>query len=128
MTLVCRLTRDPELRTTPSGSTVSTLRVAFTQTKKNAQGAYEDEPGFIDVTVFGKTAETCSRFLNKGRQVVISGRLEFRQWEGENGKQQRIGVIANQVQFLSDPAANRTQAPAQQTQQAPVQSSDAIPF
>lgn len=102
VTLVGRLTRDPELRATQSGTSVCTLRVAFSTSRKNASGAWEDKPNYVDVTVWGSQGETCAQHLSKGRQVAILGRLEWREWEDSNSgaKRQAIDITAEQVQFL----------------------------
>jgi single-strand DNA-binding protein len=96
------LTRDPELRTLPSGMAVCSLRLACnTRRKNNATGEWEDKPNYFDVTVWGAQGENCSRFLTKGRPVAIDGRLEWREWETQEGqKRQAIDIIADSVQFL----------------------------
>jgi single-strand DNA-binding protein len=131
-TLVCRLVRDPELRTTPSGASVGSMRVAFTQSRKNVSGEWEDAAGFIDVSVFGKQAETVARFLAKGRQIVVQGRLDFREWEDSDGKKQsRIQIIANQVQFIgTGEGQGQTNAVAAQSNpvNAPSTDNDPVPF
>jgi len=101
--LTGNLTRDPELRSTASGMSVCSLRVACnTRRKNNATGDWEDKPNYFDVTVWGAQGENCARFLAKGRPVAIDGRLEWREWEErETGnKRQAIDIIADAVQFL----------------------------
>ena len=101
--LTGNLTRDPELRSTASGMSVCSLRVACnTRRKNNATGEWEDKPNYFDVTVWGAQGENCARFLAKGRPVAIDGRLEWREWEErETGnKRQAIDIIADAVQFL----------------------------
>ena len=99
------LTTDPELRSLPSGTSVCKLRVACnTRRKDNSTGEWVDKPNFFDVTVWGAQGENCARYLSKGRPVAIDGRLEWREWEGDNGqKRQAIDIIADSVQFLSSP-------------------------
>ncbi|MDQ6804855.1 MAG: single-stranded DNA-binding protein [Actinomycetota bacterium] len=95
------LTRDPELRSTPGGSSVCKLRIACNTRRKNGQtGEWEEKPNFFDVTVWGAQGENCSRYLAKGRPVAIDGRLEWREWEQEGQKRQAIDIIADSVQFL----------------------------
>jgi single-strand DNA-binding protein len=95
------LTRDPELRSTPSGLAVCKLRIASNTRRKNGQtGEWEEKANFFDVTVFGGQGENCSRYLSKGRPVAIDGRLEWREWEQEGVKRQAIDIIADSVQFL----------------------------
>ena len=99
------LTSDPELRSLPSGTSVCKLRVACnTRRKDNSTGEWVDKPNYFDVTVWGAQGENCARYLSKGRPVAVDGRLEWREWEGENGqKRQAIDIIADAVQFLSSP-------------------------
>jgi single-strand DNA-binding protein len=100
--MTARLTADPELRSLSSGTSVCKMRVANnTRRKNNASGEWEDKPNFFDVTVWGSQGENCARFLTKGRQVVLDGRLEWREWENQEGqKRQSIDIIAESVQFV----------------------------
>ncbi|MFN8163793.1 MAG: single-stranded DNA-binding protein [Solirubrobacterales bacterium] len=96
--LTARLTVDPELRSTPSGTSVATLRVAIQ--RPGDRGA-----AFYDVEVWGKLAESCTEFLAKGSRVGIAGRLEHQEWNSDNGSmRQRNYVVAEQVNFLDRPA------------------------
>jgi single-strand DNA-binding protein len=96
------LTSDPELRSLPSGMSVCKLRIACnTRRKNNATGEWEDKPNYFDVTVWGAQGENCARFLSKGRPVALDGRLEWREWESQEGqKRQAVDIIADSVQFL----------------------------
>jgi single-strand DNA-binding protein len=96
------LTHDPELRSLPSGNSVCKLRIANnTRRKDNSTGEWVDKPNYFDVTVWGAQGENCARFLTKGRPVAIDGRLEWREWENQEGqKRQSVEIIANSVQFL----------------------------
>jgi single-strand DNA-binding protein len=100
--LTGNLTADPELRSLPSGTSVCKLRVASnTRRKDGASGEWVDKPNFFDVTVWGAQGENCARYLSKGRPVAIDGRLEWREWETQEGaKRQSIDIIAESVQFL----------------------------
>jgi single-strand DNA-binding protein len=100
--LTGNLTRDPELRSTSSGTSVCSLRVACnTRRKDQSTGDWVDKPNFFDVTVWGAQGENCARFLAKGRPVAIDGRLEWREWQDQNGNtRQSIDIIADAVQFL----------------------------
>ena len=89
------LTRDPELRNTPSGTAVCKLRIAVNTRRKGQDGNWEDKPNYFDVTVWGAQGENCATYLVKGRPVAISGRLEWREWENDNGdKRQAVEIIA----------------------------------
>ena len=81
---------------------VCSLRVACNTRRKNqSTGEWEDKPNFFDVTVWGAQGENCARFLSKGRPVALDGRLEWREWEDQQGnKRQAIDIIADAVQFL----------------------------
>ena len=99
------LTSDPELRSLPSGTAVCKLRVACnTRRKDNSTGEWVDKPNYFDVTVWGAPGENCARYLSRGRPVAVDGRLEWREWETQEGqKRQAIDIIADSVQFLSSP-------------------------
>ena len=101
--LVGNLTRDPELRSTSTGTTVCRLRVACsTRWRSSDSGEWVDKPNYFDVSVFGGTAEACARFLEKGRPVAIDGRLDWHEWETVEGERRHaVGVIADNVQFLA---------------------------
>lgn len=100
--LVGNLTRDPELRQTPSGTSVCKLRVAVnTRQKDSATGQWGDKPNYFDVTVWGNQGESCAQYLAKGRPVAIDGRLDWREWDAQDGsKRQAVEIIAENVQFL----------------------------
>jgi len=100
--LTGNLTRDPEVRSTNSGLSVCSLRLAVNSRRKDGTtGNWVDEPNYFDITVFGAQGENCARFLSKGRPVAVDGRLRWREWQTDNGdKRQAIEVIAESVQFL----------------------------
>jgi single-strand DNA-binding protein len=99
--LVGNLTRDPELRHTPSGTPVCSLRVAVNTRRKDEAGQWVDKPNYFDVTVWGQQGENCAQYLSKGRPVAIDGRLEWREWEAQDGsKRQAVEIVAESVQFL----------------------------
>lgn len=96
--LIANLTRDPELRSTSTGKPVADMRVAIPRRDRNA------EPVYVDVTAFDGLAEQCAQYLHKGRQVAVSGRLEYSEWEADDGsRRSKHEVIANDVQFLARP-------------------------
>ena len=95
------LTRDPELRQMQSGTSVCKMRIAVNTRRKSQDGNWEDKPNYFDVTVWGAQGENCASYLSKGRPVAINGRLEWREWEGQDGnKRQSVEIIADTVQFL----------------------------
>ena len=99
------LTRDPELRSLPSGMSVCSLRIACnTRRKDNQSGEWVDKPNYFDVTIWGRQGENAAQYLSKGRPVAIDGRLEWREFQDNQGnKRQAIDIIADNVQFLSAP-------------------------
>ena len=99
--LTGNLTRDPELRNTPSGTSVCSLRVACNTRRRDASGEWVDKPNYFDVTVWGAQGENCATYLQKGRALAADGRLEWREWEDKDGnKRQSVDIIADSVQFL----------------------------
>jgi single-strand DNA-binding protein len=134
------LTRDPELRALPSGTSVCELRIACNTRRKNGStGEWEDRPNYFNVKVWGPQGENCSRFLSKGRPVAVDGRLEWREWEDREGnKRQAVDIIAESIQFLGSrdggaPAAGSTAAGYEDFQPSPVTAASAagdedIPF
>jgi single-strand DNA-binding protein len=108
------LTTDPELRTLPSGSSVCSIRVACNTKRKNSDGEWVNKPNYINVSIFGASGENINRYLSKGSRVGIDGRLDWREWDGENGKRQTLEIIADTVQFLSP--GTTEEAPASEAQ------------
>lgn len=101
--LVGNLTRDPELRATGSGLSVCTIRIAVNnRRKKGDTGEWVEEPNYFNVTTFGAQADNVARFLSKGRQVAVDGRLSWSEYEAKDGsgKRERVEVIADTVQFI----------------------------
>ena len=101
--LMGNLTADPALRYTPGGAAVCELRMAINRNFMGSNGQPREEVCYVDVTVWGKTAENCPRFLAKGSPVFVDGRLQLDQWEDrETGKKaSKLRVVAESVQFLS---------------------------
>jgi single-strand DNA-binding protein len=98
--LVGNLTRDPELRHTPSGTAVTTLRIAVNDRVKRGE-EWTDAAYYFDVTVWGRTAENCAQYLAKGRPVGVQGKLTWREWDAQDGtKRQSVEVVADNIQFL----------------------------
>lgn len=98
--LTGNLTSEPDLKTLASGTSVCKLRVACNTRRKDGD-EWVDKPNYFDVTVWGKQGERCARFLEKGRPVAVDGRLEWREWETqEGGKRQAVDIVAESVQFL----------------------------
>ena len=99
--LIGNLTRDPELRFTPSGSPVAGFGLAVNRTYTNKQGEKVENVDFFNIVVWAKLAELCTEYLKKGRPVALEGRLQSRSWETEDGqKRSVVEVVAENVQFL----------------------------
>lgn len=121
VTLVGNLTRDPEVKELPSGTTVAELGIAVNDRRK-VDGDWTDVTSFFDVTVFGHTAEACGKYLSRGKPVAVDGKLEQQRWESSEGqKRSKVKIIANQVQFLG--GRDDQEAPG-----VPVDSSDFASF
>ena len=104
VTLAGRLTRDPEVRYTPSGVAVSDLGFAVSDVYRNREGEQVEQTCFVDIVVWGRQAETCGEYLSKGSPVLVEGRLQFDQWENKQGeKRSKLRVRAARVQFLGSP-------------------------
>jgi single-strand DNA-binding protein len=99
--LVGNLTRDPELRQTPSGTSVCSLRIAVNSRRRDESGQWIDKPNYFSISVFGNQAESCSQYLSKGRPVAVDGRLDWREWQTQDGqKREAVEIVAESVQFL----------------------------
>jgi single-strand DNA-binding protein len=98
--LVGNLTRDPELRFTPSNTPVSDIGLAVNDRRKNASGEWVEETTFVDVTLWGRTAEVANEYLSKGSSVLVEGRLKLDTWEKEGKKQSKLRVVAEKMQML----------------------------
>ena len=113
--LVGNLTRDPELRYTPKGTAIAKIGLAVNRVWTNEAGEKKEEVTFVDVDVFGRTAENVGQYMRKGRPILIEGRLRLDQWDDKQTgqKKSKLGVVAETVQFLgSAPGAGEGGAPA----------------
>ncbi len=99
--LIGNLTREPDLRYTPSGAAVCEFGLAVNR-RFSTNNQDREETCFVDVTVWSKAAENCKRFLEKGSPVMVEGRLQYDTWEDREsgGKRSRLRVVAEQIQFL----------------------------
>src|SRR2546423_978551 len=100
--LVGNLTKDPELRHTPSGMAVCSLRLAVnTRRKDAASGEWTEKPNYFDVTVWGNQGENCAQYLSKGRPVAVDGRLEWREWDAQDGTKRQAVVAVNRAREMA---------------------------
>jgi single-strand DNA-binding protein len=127
------LTRDPELRQTPGGTSVATVRLGFTTLRK-VGGAWQERSNYVDIEVWGAQAESVSGHLSKGRQIAVDGRLEWREFLTRDGeRRQTHTVVADAVEFLADgrrtnPGVTAEVGASVQEAGTPLQQEDGIPF
>ena len=115
-----RLTRDPDIRTTPSGSNVLSLSLAVNERRKNPQnGQWEDYPNYVDCTMFGARADPLSRILHKGQLVCIEGKLHYSSWERDGQKRSKLEVVIGEIEIPQGEAHRQGSQPAQQAQYDP---------
>lgn len=139
--LVGNLTRDPDIRYTASGTPLVEVGLAVNDRRKNASGEWVDETTFVDVTIWGRTAEVASEYLSKGSPILIEGRLKLDTWETADGqKRSKLRVVCERMQMLGKGGgapAQRSRASDQQQpapaeeeyfEQADTQGDDAPPF
>lgn len=136
VTVVGRLGRDPELRSTKGGTSVCSLRIAVNDRVKGQDGEWDDRANWMDVTVWGSQGEAVSRNLTKGRRVGISGSLRQSQWEDKEGnRREKLEVNAFRVQFLDSKDQDdgggfgqRDDSPPAQEPRPATNDDDDIPF
>jgi single-strand DNA-binding protein len=118
--LMGNLTRETALRFTPGGAAVCEFGIAVNR-RFVSNGQEKDETCFVDIVVWGKQAESCDRFLEKGSPVLVEGRLQYDQWEDREsgGKRSRLRVVAERVQFMSRGGAEGGAQQSQGNSQAP---------
>jgi single-strand DNA-binding protein len=139
--LVGNLTRDPELRYTPSGTAVTDVGLAVNDRYKNANGEWVEQPTFVDVTLWARTAEVASEYLSKGSPILVEGRLKLDTWETNDGqKRSKLRVVGEKMQMLGSrgdggsgrAAAHQDEysqpAPAHEERGSPPVPDDEIPF
>jgi single-strand DNA-binding protein len=97
--IIGNLTRDPEMRSLPSGIQVTSFSVATNRVWKDKDGAKQESTEFHNIVVFGRQAETSAQYLKKGASVLVEGRLQTRSWESEGQKKYRTEIVADRVQF-----------------------------
>lgn len=121
--VIGNLTRDPELRSLPSGIQVATLSVATNRVWKDKNGAKQESTDYHNVVVFGRQAETSAQYLKKGASVMVEGRMQTRSWDDASGvKKYRTEIVADRIQFgprAGGSTAPQTPAPKGEDQPAP---------
>ncbi|HVX24142.1 MAG TPA: single-stranded DNA-binding protein [Candidatus Saccharimonadales bacterium] len=100
VTLMGNLTRDPELRQTPTGQNVTSFSLALNRSYKDQSGEWQEATDYIDCVCWGPLAERVAQYLSKGRRCLVQGRLQSRSWEQDGAKRSKVEVLANDVTFL----------------------------
>lgn len=103
--LVGNLTRDIELKWTPGGTAVTDIGMAVNDRRKNASGEWVDETTFVDVTLWGRTAEVANEYLGKGSPILVEGRLKLDTWETDGQKRSKLRVVCDRMQMLGAPVS-----------------------
>ena len=99
--LMGNLTRDPELRYTPSGTAIISFGIAINRTWQGADGEKKEEVCYVDISMFGRRAEVINEYFTKGNPIFIEGRLQFQQWEAKDGqKRNALRVVAESFEFI----------------------------
>jgi len=127
--LIGNLTRDPELRSLPSGIQVATLGLATNRVWKDKNGAKQESTDFHNIVVFGKQAETAAQYLRKGSSIMVEGRMQTRSWDASDGtKKYRTEVVADRIQFGPRPAGGSTARPVAETPKEEAPAGDVIEY
>lgn len=123
------LTRDMEVRTTPSGMAIGRFGVAVNDRRKNQQtGEWEDYANFVDCTLLGRRAESLAQYLVKGTKVAIEGRLHYSAWEDKDGnRRSKLEVTVDELEFMSRDGQQRRSQPVT-SEQYGAYTDDDIPF
>ena len=126
VTLIGNLTRDIELRNTAGGNAVGNTGIALNRKWKDGSGQEKEEVTFVDITIWGKTAEVCAKYLRKGSQVCVNGRLRSEEWADKTtgAKRTKLGVVADDVLFLGGKTDTAASARPTKADAAPYDDSD----
>lgn len=109
VTLMGNLTRDPELRQTPTGQNVTSFSLALNRSYKDQSGEWKEVTDYVDIVCWGPLAERVAQYLSKGRRCLVQGRLQSRSWEQEGQKRSKVEVLANDVTFLDSRGASENE-------------------
>jgi len=104
------LTRDPELRQTPTGQNVTSFSLALNRSYKDASGEWQEATDYVDIVCWGPLAERVAQYLSKGRRCLVQGRLQSRSWEQDGQKRNKVEVLANDVTFLDSRGSGDAEA------------------
>ncbi len=133
--IIGNLTRDPEIKSLPSGIQVATIGIATNRVWKDKNGAKQEDTQYHNVVVFGRQAETAAQFLRKGSSVLVEGRMQTRSWDSPDGKKNyRTEIVADRIQFGNRPGGTAPTAGgavshgAQKLDEQPAPPADAIDY
>lgn len=126
--LMGNLTRDPELRYTPSGQAVADFRMAINRRVKTPDGENRDSVTFVDVTAWGRQAETINEYFTKGRTIFVEGRLQLDEWTSQDGQRRsKLRVVLENFQFIGPRAAGRGPAESAEAPQGQAPAHSSVP-
>lgn len=117
--LLGNLTRDPELKYIPSGMAVAEVGLAINDRRKGRNDEWIEDVTFVDVTLWGRTAEVASEYLSKGSSVLIEGRLKLESWEKDGQKRSKLKVVGERMQLLGGKRNEEQRQPSAQSEPAP---------
>lgn len=127
VTLLGNITRDPEVRTTPSGTNVCSFSLALNRSFKSQNGEWQQATDYVDVVAWGPLGERVGQYLSKGSKALVQGRLQSRSWEKDGKKHSKVEVLANDVTFLDAKTAKSVEDAIEDVGDDPI-SLDDIPF
>lgn len=111
--IIGNVTRDPEVKTTPSGQSVTSFSVATNRVWTNAQGQKQEAVEYHNIVAWGKLAEICGQYLNKGKKIYVEGRLQTRDWQGQDGiKRYKTEIVAENMIMLDRGGAQGSSQPS----------------
>jgi single-strand DNA-binding protein len=126
--IIGNLTRDPELKSLPSGVQVASFSLATNSVWKDKDGSKKEDTQFHNIVVFGRQAETVSQYLRKGSSALVEGRIQTRSWDAPDGtKKYRTEIVADRVQFGPRPATGGSSTPAANTDDSNSNANDSMP-
>jgi single-strand DNA-binding protein len=125
------LTRDPDLRQTPTGQNVCSFSLALNRSYKDKDGEWKDATDFVDIVAWGPLGERVAQYLSKGRRCFVQGRLQSRSWEQDGQKRNKLEVLANDVTFLDSRGSSSegdepSEAPAESPKPAAKKKEDVV--
>lgn len=130
--LIGRLGKDPEVKYTPNGAPVAKFSLATDESFKDKSGQQQKRTEWHNITAWNKLAEICEKWLHKGQQVYIEGKIQSHEWESDNGKRRSFDIIASQMVMLGGKSQNNDAAPSAQPTPEPSQPAEItdedIPF